>query len=40
MGSCVGWLIWGVLKNDFSVDGFWPLLIGLIIGFQTGRQSK
>lgn len=39
LGSLVGWLIWGLLKNDFSAGGYSLLLIGLILGFLIGRRN-
>ncbi|WP_342601089.1 tRNA U-34 5-methylaminomethyl-2-thiouridine biosynthesis protein [Psychrobacillus sp. FSL H8-0483] len=39
LGSLIGWLIWGVFTKDFSADRFRLLLIGLILGFLTGRRN-
>ncbi|MEK4485649.1 tRNA U-34 5-methylaminomethyl-2-thiouridine biosynthesis protein [Psychrobacillus sp. FSL H8-0484] len=39
LGSLIGWLIWGFFTNDFSADGYSLLLIGLILGFLTGRRN-
>lgn len=39
LGSLVGWLLWGVVNNDFSTDGFGFLLTGIILGFMFGRRN-
>lgn len=39
LGSLIGWLIWGFIKNDFSPNGYGLLLIGLILGFLIGRRN-
>ena len=39
LGSLIGWLIWGLFKNDFSANGYGLLLIGLILGFLIGRRN-
>lgn len=39
LGSLIGWFIWGVFTKDFSSNGFNFLLIGLILGFLTGRRN-
>ena len=39
LGSMTGWLIWGIFTKDFSANGYSFLLIGLILGFLTGRRN-
>lgn len=40
LGSLVGWLIWGYFTNDFSVERFFMLVMGIILGYIIGRSKS
>ncbi|MEQ2525596.1 hypothetical protein WMO40_02695 [Bacillaceae bacterium CLA-AA-H227] len=40
LGAVGAWLVFGLIFKDFGTDSLFPLIIGLIIGFNAGKRYE